>query len=240
MWNASQLAQRDPALAALMGASGDGSDFGSEFGKLYSGGPGSTSFGTDYNFGAQSGMQREFGYDGMGFEFGDDAPVSGGIPKPTPQDALKLWDQYHTAQNYTKGRVRMLNPNEGSTVKIEQYLFPMSQTIVIGVATVINMTNQPDVTIRPKRLMMNAPVPGFVNITTVQVANVNVTVGAGQAWDAFFVSALGVGVALDMPTLTPSNRATITGLSTVLVPAPLVAGNYTFSAAFIGPAQMAG
>ncbi len=218
MWNASQLAQRDPALAALMGA--DGADFGKDRGFA--------------DFG------REFGYDGMGFEFGDDAPTSTAIPKPTPQDALKLWDQYHTAKAYTQSRTRMLNPNEGSTVKVEQYIFPVSQVIVIGAITAINMFNQPDVTIRPKRMLMNAPVPGLVNITSVQVANVNVTVGAGQAWDAYFVSAVGVGVSLDLPTLTPSNRATIIGASTALVPAPLVAGNYQFSAAFIGPAQMAG
>ena len=94
---------------------------------------------------------------------------------------------------------------------------------------------------RPKRFLLNAPVPGFAEITNVSVSNVAVSVGGNQSFDAFFVSAQGQGVELDLPTLTPANSAVITGTTSTLVPLGYVAAaNYRFSAAFIGPSQLAG
>lgn len=232
--NAQQLAMRDPAMAALMGAI-EGSDFGhdpSQFGSDFG-----SQFGTDSFYG-------EFG-DEMAGEFGDDvappAVSAAAIPRPTPQAAIQLWNQVHSEKAHTSRRAMMLNPNKGSTIKVENYLFPLGQSVTLGVNTQLSMTNQPDVTIRPQRAVMNAPSPAFASIAEMRVANVAVTVGGGTSFDAFFMNAGGVGVRLDLPTLSPANRATVTGNTTTLVPPGFVNGaQFPFSVAFIGPASMAG
>jgi len=105
--------------------------------------------------------------------------------------------------------------------------------LVLGVAGAINATGQPDTNIRPQRCTMNAPQPGFATIAEIKVANVSVSVGGTQ--DAFDYSALGVGQSLDMPTLTPANRATVLGNYTGFVPPGYVGGApYTFCASFKG------
>jgi hypothetical protein len=71
----------------------------------------------------------------------------------------------------------------------------------------------------------------------IKVANVSVTVGGTQ--DAFDYSAIGVEQSLDMPTLSPANRATVLGNYTGFVPPGYVAlAAYTFCASFKGPAQI--
>lgn len=239
--NAQQLAMRDPAMAALMGAIA-----GSDFGHASDDDSGSQ-FGADCQFGTEFGNDTfygEFG-DEMAGEFGDDVaapPVSGAsIPRPTPQAAIQLWNQVHTEKAHTSRRAMMLNPNRGSTIKVENYLFPLAQNVVVGTATALSMTNNPDVTIRPQRAVMNSPTPAFASISEMRVANVAVTVGGGTSFDAFFMNAAGVGVRLDLPTLSPANRATVTGTTTTLVPPGFVLGaTFPFSVAFIGPASMAG
>lgn len=213
MYNAKQLAQRDPALAALFGLIG-GSDFGTD---------------------------PSFGYEFGGFDFGDEGPAAGPARAPTANEAIALWNNTQEAKRTEASRMRMIDPNGNSRIKVEQYLFPLSQAAVIGTATVINVTNQPDVTIRPQRALMNAPVPGFATISEMRLANVAVTVGGGSSFDAFFIGANAEGVRMDLPTITPSNRATITGTTTTLVPPGYVlAAAFTFCVAFIGPAKMAG
>jgi hypothetical protein len=59
--------------------------------------------------------------------------------------------------------------------------------------------------------------------------------------DANTFSGQSVGVTIDAPTLSPAQRASVLGLTTVLVPPGYVAGAaFIFSAQFIGPATMAG
>jgi hypothetical protein len=224
MFNSRALAMRDPALAALMGIGPDGSDFGCD-----------PSFGFDANGDAD--MGAEFG----GYDFGQDAAPTAPIGPPTQREAINLWNEHKMAKQNEDRRMRMLDPNGNSRLKVEQYLFPLAQNVVIGTATALNLTNQPDVTLRPQRVLMNSPANGFATISEIRVANVAVTVGGGTSFDAFFVSALGVGVRMDMPTLTPANRATVTGTTTTLVPTGYVlAATFPFSVSFIGPARMAG
>jgi hypothetical protein len=234
MTNANGLAMRDPALAALVGAFAGTTSFGGEVTE-------DSEFGADFGFGDE--MYGEFGDEMSGeFGFGDDAAVvAAAPPKPTPQQALALWNNTHQAKVRGQRRAMMLDPNKGSALKVEGYLFPLSQNVTLGVATPISMTNQPDVTIRPQRACMNPPTPAFISISEMRVANVAVTVGGGTSFDGFFMNAGGVGVRLDLPTLSPSNRATVTGTSTTLVPPGFVnAATFPFSVAFIGPASMAG
>lgn len=220
MFNAKHLALRDTALAALVGAVAS-AEFGAEFGD---------DFGDD--FGADE-FAGEFGDD-----FGADAPVA--APRPTPQQALAAWRAHSTKMANAKKRVRMLDPNGDSAVKVERYIFGLSQSVTLGAATALALTGQPDVTIRPQRVVSNSPVPGFASLSVLQVSNVSVSIGAG-AVDAFFFNANGVGVSLDMPTISPAQRATATGTTTTLVPPGYVQGAaYLFSLAFIGPSKMAG
>jgi hypothetical protein len=224
------LVRRDPALAILMGAASP-ADFGAE-NSLFA----PSSFGADFGYG-------EFGDENGGYFGADTAivPGAGPAPRPTAEQAINVWNQEYQKRAHTAKRTSMLEPNKHSDVKVEMYLFPLAQNVVVGTATNISLSNNPDVTIRPQRCVMNSPVPGFITISEIRVANVAVTVGGGSAFDAYFVSAVGVGVRLDMPTLSPANRATVTGVSTTLVPQGYVAAaTFPFSTAFIGPAQMAG
>ena len=202
--NARQLALRDPAMAALMGVLP--ANFGFERGSNFNG-----EFGSDW--GAEDDMGTDFGV-AFGYDFGADAapkPVAPNPNSPAGQAVLaNLWNQNLVKQANTKQRAKLLEPNKDSSVKIERYSFTISQTLVLGTASTINMTGQPDTSIRPQRLTMNAPAPMFATIQEIKVANVSVTVGSGSE-DAYNYSPLGVGMSLDMPTLTPANRATVLG-----------------------------
>lgn len=223
------LALRDPALAAIMGAVGQpGSDFGGEFGD--------DSYGT------------------YGFEFGADLGASLGLQgtsalrnmagvrqsmqlAPPPAQVQQIVAAAAESHAVTQGRRRMLEPNAGSQVKVERYAFAVNQTLTLGVAVAIDASGQPDTNIRPQRVTINAPSPGFLTISEIKVANVSVTVGGTQ--DAFDYNALGVGQALDMPTLSPANRARILGNYTGFVPPGFAAAAaFTMCASFKGPATI--
>jgi len=238
--NATTLAMRDPALAALMGA-WSGGNFGSE-----SPGTGQSDFGTD-GFGrdfafagdASADFAAEFGADDMGADswgadFGAAAPLA---RRPTPAAAIAAWHKVGRQTARTDSRVRLLEPNSGSTVKVQRYSFSVNQALVMGTAAAITASGNPDTTIRPQRVTMNAPAAGFITVTEIKVANVAVTVGG--IGDAFEYSPIGVDMSLDMPTLSPANRATVLGFYTGFVPPGFVLGSaYTFAASFKGPATI--
>jgi hypothetical protein len=162
-------------------------------------------------------------------------------PQMSPQQKQALW-QAHQRKIYSHRRRMMLDPNMGSEIKIERYTFslfnnnPIAFTLGTG-GYEVNFSGQPDVTIRPERVLMNAPSPGFVTIQEIKVANVSATVG-GQS-DAFEYSPLAVGSALSIPTIQPQNRATVLGLYSGMVPAGFVPGaTYPFTVTFQGTATM--
>jgi hypothetical protein len=110
----------------------------------------------------------------------------------------------------TEERESLLEPNKGSKTKIERYDFSLNANLVLGKPSSLDMSLQPSVTIRPQRLITNAPCPGFVSFLIIQVANMNVTVGSNT--DAYSYSASAVGSSLDCPTISPANRVTIAGV----------------------------
>jgi hypothetical protein len=122
---------------------------------------------------------------------------------------------------------------------VERYSFSMSQTLALGTPVAIEQTLQPNTTIRPQRLVMNAPAPGFVSISSLQISNVNVFVGTTE--DAFTYSAGAQNVMLDLPTLEPAYRATVTGDYSGFVP-PGFAPTFVFPfvVTMQGPSTMAG
>jgi hypothetical protein len=247
MANYGQLALRDPALAALLGAL-PGSDFGSEFGT-------SADDGQAYGMHGQAGVIPDRGAD-IGAEFGaefgyygygaDVAPPA--MPHmaqhmahrghaPIHPEHAQLLRAHHHRQHQTEVRERLLEPNKGSTTKVERYDFSLNQTLTIGTPVVVDMSLQPSVTLRPQRLICNAPAPGFVSFLTIQVANVAVTVG--NATDAYSYSAVAVGSHLDCPTLSPANRATLAGTYSGYSPVGYApASLFLFVSTFQGPATI--
>lgn len=233
--NASLLAKRDLATLAILGLTP--ATFGSEYGA---------------EFGDETGVDigAEFG-DEMGAEFGDDmgddtvAEFGAGprrvrrrpVARPNPQ-MIAAWNQKKSAIARTQRRAAILEPNKGSSVKVERYVFSISTALTIGTPAGLAITGNPDTTIRPQRVTMNAPTPMFVFVNEIKVANVSVTVGSG-AEDAFNYNAQGVGQQLDMPTLSPANRATVLGTYSGYVPPGFTAGMVTqFSVSFRGPASV--
>jgi hypothetical protein len=238
--NAKQLSMRDPAMAALMGAfSSD--DFGSEFGD-------ELDDALD-DYGEEDDYPDVFFDDDYGTEFGAAAGKSRGrmlsrpnaqlVRRPDANALVNIWAKKMRSASLSAKRARILEPNKGSAVKVERYAFTLSQAIVIGTAAAFTtLSGQPDTSIRPQRVTCNAPTPMFAFIQEIKVANVSVTVGAGQE-DAFNYNALGVGQALDMPTLSPANRATVLGAYSGFIPPGFTVGmNTFFSVTFKGPSSI--
>ncbi len=232
--DARKLALRDPALMAVLGMTalsmGAQSDFGAEFGDEW---------GCDTEYGADFGS--DYGAD-WGYEFGADAPgavvVAPSTPIPTKAQAIQMARSAAQRQSITNRRGMILEPNKGSSIKVEKYTFPISQAITLGTGVTLNPTGQPDTTIRPQRVTMNAPSPMFAFLTELKVANVSVTIGGGVE-DCYNYNPLGVGQALDMPTLSPANRATMLGTYTGFVPPGFVGGTSSFfSVTFKGPSTI--
>lgn len=215
---ARDLALRDPALAAIVGAI-PGSNFGAARAEA--------DFGGDLS-----------GEDDLGVEFGDDVDF-GAARRGGPSQAQlhALWLKHSAQAAHSQRRAMLLEPNKGSTSKIGRYSFSINQSLVLGTASAVSASGQPDTNIRPQRVQMNAPSAGFVTISEMKVANVSVTVG-GTA-DAIEYSATAVDSHLDMPTLTPANRATVLGSYTGFVPPSYVAASaYLFTISFKGPASV--
>jgi|SRR5208282_3581800 len=151
----------------------------------------------------------------LGEEYWAESPVrpQAGVLR----ELLSAWVDREVSRRLTNLREMLLEPNRGSSIKIERYSFGIHTTITLGVAKApLTLTGQPDVKIRPQRVIMNAPSPGFAIIDEIKVANVSVTAGVQE--DAFNYSSLAHGVHLDMPTLSPANRATVLGEMTGRVP----------------------
>lgn len=226
------LALRDPALAAVMGVVGQpGSDFGGEFGDDNYGSYG-FEFGAD--LGAALGAANQAAFRSLA------RPTVGGMGSLSPAVQASVPQIVAAAaesQAVTQQRKRMIEPNAGSHVKIERYAFAVNATLTLGTASSLDASGQPDTNIRPQRVSINAPAPGFLLVTEIKVANVSVSVGGTQdAWD---YNANGVGQALDMPTLSPANRARILGSYTGFVPPGYAAAaSFTMCASFKGPATI--
>jgi hypothetical protein len=233
-----EIAMRDPALAASMGIMD--ADFGSEIGDL-------SDFEPD-QFEGEDSFAGSFGEDdddgGLESIFGADvaAPAVNNPASPLyhPHPGVRKIVAHHMRKHaHRDRRLMLLEPNKYSELKVERYTFSISATIsTLGtVQTLGPVSNSPDVNFRPQRVTSNAVSPGFVFITDARVANVSFTVGGSI--DAWQWNANAVGQSLDVPTLTPANKATFTGSYNGLVPSPLSGtGAYTFILSFSGPASI--
>jgi hypothetical protein len=165
------------------------------------------------------------------------APTATGDSMNTSNpNAMAAWNAQAQAV-HGQSREALLQPNKYSSVKVERYGFAVNQALVLGTALSFIATNNPDVTIRPQRVTMNAPAPGFVTISELKLANTSVTVGGIQ--DAYDYGPNAVDAELDLPTLTPANRASVSGQYTSFTPPGYVGGTaYTFCVSMRGPATM--
>lgn len=250
--NARQLAMRDPARAAIMGAiSGESFGFGQDYGasqvandrrpspRLAYSRP-SVGFGDDYGFGAY-----DYGFGAPAHHAKHPAAHPGAHPAAHPAHpahAAHAWATSPHNPTSTASRTMLLDPNRDSTVKVTGYSFSFSPiaSLVLGTPSSLGtFTQQPSTSIKGRRVLTNAPVPGFVLLTALQIANVNVFVGTTE--DAFTYNAGAQNVIMDLPRLDPQNRATASGSYTGALPAGYTAGSaYQFVITLQGPSTLAG
>lgn len=232
--NHAQLIKRDPARAILLGvydAPDAPVDFGAEF-----------DFGSDFSTMLDAGADFDFGDDD---DYGDDDDDGdfGAAPKRrriNPQRAMQAMKRANSMKQRSVKRGMLMNPNAGSAIKVERYSFNLSTALVLGAASAIAMSDQPDVNIRPERITTNTPWPGFVTISNMRIANVNVTIGTGVA-DASSWAGNSFNTELNLPTMSPAQRAVVQGNYTGFVP-PGYAGaaGFTFTVQLIGNASFTG
>jgi hypothetical protein len=266
--SAKELALRNPAAAALYGLMGSdfGTEVASEP-EMFSG-EGDADFGVDFGDEAYDGGFADLGDMGEnlnpwglgeenlgGSDFGADVrfgeehhphhPGHPGHPGRHPAhhhgatpEGRAIIAHHMRKQEHRNRRAMLLEPNKYSDLKVERYTFSINANIPsLGTPAVLTASNAPDVNFRPQRVTANVVSPGMVLISDARVANVSFTVG-GQL-DAWTWNANGVGQQLDVPTLTPANKASFIASYSGLVPSPLSGtGTYPFSLTFTGPASI--
>ena len=195
-------------------------------------------------------MPQGFGGDGMGYTatYGAD-PTTAAPPAPTqlnlanPAHAAIAVQAYHamTAKKAKTGsRLSLLNPNGGSDVDVEAYVFSLNPSqfavgsqLLWGTANGWTAFKNPQVSFRAERMFVNVATPGLAYINTIQAANVNAQIGAIA--DGFTFSALAQGSRVSLPTLPPQNTMQVTGTWANIVPLPFVTGQpFTMSIDFEG------
>jgi hypothetical protein len=268
--NANNLAMRDAGLAALMGAI-SGGNFGSAAAEPDPFNMSAYAYGQDTApqaspYGADFG---DFGYGGFGVALPPAPPGNPMMPAtphigppmqpapphwgghgapaaPHPHEVARVWHEHHArlrheelCAHHEMGRVLLLDPNKYSRTKVERYSFTLVEPLQFGEFADINSTLQPAVKMRPDRLVSNAPLPFFVELDTIQVSNVNVLVGGSE--DAYTYWSGAQNVVLQLPTIEPAFRVTMTGSYSGVTPSPYQTGTFfNFRLSFQGWSVLAG
>ena len=200
----------------------------------------------------------DFGYGG----FGVDAPMvqaPGGHPAPPdahgappappaphPPELARVWHEHHARQHHEHlmaqhqmHRELLLDPNKYSRLKVERYSFTLLQAFTFGQNDDLNTTLQPACKMRPDRIVTNIPIPFMMEMDTLQVSNVNVLIGSGE--DAWTYNPQAQNVVLQLPTVEPAFRVTLTGFYTGVYPSGYQSGNpFNFRTGLQGWAVLAG
>jgi hypothetical protein len=245
----------DPAVLAILGlaalSSGDfgyelpqaSAQVGADFGNDHHGYAFSPAFGYTAAFGGPSLPAfhgPEFhGNPGYTAAYGQDpttgmmAPAMTGTPNPNnPAHHAMLMASWHAGQKkqrQTHARLGLLNPNHGSEVDVEAYVFSLNPSqFSVGVGLNWGTANgwtafkNPQTSFRAERMFVNVNAPGVATVISIQAANVNAQIGATA--DAFTFSPLAQGSRVSLPTLPPQNTMQVTGQWSTVVPAPFVPG----------------
>jgi len=163
------------------------------------------------------------------------------VAKPQVSAALAARNARIMQANRARmARVMRLDPNHGSSLKIERFRLQMSQGIAIATAEVISVTANSAVTFKPEKLVCNAPCPGFITLANIQASNINSLVGSGVV-DAYDFNANALNLDMELPKLSPAHRVSITGNYTGITPVGYIAAAaFTSTFTFIGHAKMVG
>jgi hypothetical protein len=229
-----ELVRRDPALAALIGASfgGSGADFG-----------GQADFGSEFGDDMGADYGADYGAEYNGEDFGDDFGAAA-LAKPSPQAMARAYAQSRAMNARRRSRELMLNPNMNSTLKIEGYTFTVNivdpatgADPIFGAPSALFGTNTPDVWVTPKRIAINVLGPGMVSVTNITVGNVNGTIGGRP--DASIYATTAFGFPVSLPLMSPSTKATFNGAWSGVAFAPFAGGaSFPLTMSLVGPATM--
>ena len=237
-----ELAMRDPAFAALRGDMA--SDFGHEMDPVVIGGnEDEADFGgTPVGIGGFSGFS---GFSGDYDDFGGDYESFGADAAPAqmhPAAVHAIVKAHHARNKMAHRRKSLIDPNQGSDVKIQRYSFSLAIIITaVGTAQAgLQAQGNPTTHFHPEDVVSNISQPGFVMITDGRVANVSWTVGSQT--DAYVFNPISTSSRLSLPPLTPANQATVlanyTGMP--LVGLSTYTGSFPFTITFSGHATVAG
>ena len=131
-----------------------------------------------------------------------------------------------------------LDPNAGQTLKLGKYSCALSQKFTLGKEVGLFMCDSPATTIRAKKMVMNAPWPGFAYINAILTANVCVSVGGMEDAYNYTPSAF---IDQEYPTLPPSQRITVSGKYTGRTDSLYQPGEeFIFTATIFGTSTIAG
>jgi hypothetical protein len=167
-------------------------------------------------------------------------------PNPHPHELARVWHEHHARQHHEHlmaqhqmHRELLLDPNKYSRLKVERYSFTLIQAFVFGTPDDLNTTLQPACKMRPDRIVTNIPIPFMMEMDTLQVSNVNVLIGSGE--DAWTYNPQAQNVVLQLPTVEPAFRVTLTGFYTGVYPSGYQNGNpFNFRTGLQGWAVLAG
>jgi hypothetical protein len=220
-----QIASRDPAMAALMGAmpASFGADFGND--DRLGDAMGSRSFANrDLRAGAYGSAEM---LDVDAGQLRHDNSVI---------ETLESY-RHHDLIMRKLEQERAMDPNRGLATKIGRYDFSVTTPLVIGDASGFSTSKQPQTRIRSKRLFCNVPCPQFVTISALLIANINVFIGGPS--DAATYAPTALDSLIDLPTLSPQNQMTVDGTYSGIAPAPYGEGlTYNFIATVQGSAHL--
>ena len=167
-------------------------------------------------------------------------------PAPHPHELARVWHEHHARQHHEHlmaqhqmHRELLLDPNKYSRLKVERYSFTLLQAFTFGTPDDLNTTLQPACKMRPDRIVTNIPIPFMMEMDTLQVSNVNVLIGSGE--DAWTYNPQAQNVVLQLPTVEPAFRVTLTGFYTGVWPTGYGSGNpFNFRLGLQGWAVLAG
>jgi hypothetical protein len=193
-------------------------------------------------YGANFGDYSGFGYGGFGVDApgAPPAPHAGvapppppgghpgmdhrpAPPNPHPHELARVWHEHHARQHHEHlmaqhqmHRELLLDPNKYSRLKVERYSFTLVQAFTWQITDLLNTTLNPACKMRPDRIVTNVSIPFMIEMSSLQIANVNVLIGGGE--DAWVYNPMAQNVVLQLPTVEPAYRVTLTGDYTGTVP----------------------
>lgn len=156
------------------------------------------------------------------------------------ESTRRVLGEHVRMQRATMERALLLDPNRYSTIKVYGYSFSLTVPLVMGTEKqYFEETLQPNSKIRPKRMVTNVEAPRMIELSSVQVANVNVLIGMEE--DAYIYGPNSFGMYTEFPTLDTSTRATMTGSYSGYTPRDYTKDfPFKFVLTFQGPAALCG